>query len=229
MNTINVAETNARNTWLKLLAIVAMIFDHAIYGWIIHHNLHTEYWQGWRSPGRICIPIFSYLIAWNMAHNTHNPNRYATRLAIMAIISEPIYWLYFGYNGNAFIPLAAGAIAIIAIQNHNIWQLALTALLTAAIANACQDATIIAQTALTATAYLWITTHRPAALLASVALMPALNGLCIPFTLMIPITIALIAWAMHGTPTRPIKMNKTLFYAFYPLHLLALLLLWGPA
>ncbi len=102
-------QTNANLNALKLLAIAAMIWDHAAAGWTTYVNPHIHDYILLRSPGRICMPIFSFLVAWNLLHNTRNPEKYAIRLALWAIICEPIYINYFQYPGNAFLPLALGA------------------------------------------------------------------------------------------------------------------------
>ena len=44
-----------------------------------------------------------------MYHHTRNRLAYTARIAILAIVSEPIYEHYFGLRGNACIGLTIGA------------------------------------------------------------------------------------------------------------------------
>ena len=67
---------------LKLVACVTMLIDHTavVFG--------LPMWL--RVIGRLAFPIYCFLITEGIAH-TGSPGRYFLRLGIMAVISEPIY------------------------------------------------------------------------------------------------------------------------------------------
>lgn len=102
---------------LKLIAVLAMIFDHLL--WVIkpgYNNgiivllLHLI--------GRIVAPIFCFFIAEG-AYYTKDRKKYLTRLLIFAVISHFAYCFAFGIN---FIPFKNGTSFN---QTSIMWSLAL--------------------------------------------------------------------------------------------------------
>ena len=80
---------------LKILAIVAMVCDHAPYLLNNWQELYYTYpWFLLHSVGRITAPIFFFLLALGY-RRTRNANRYTLRLLIFAIISYIPYIWYF--------------------------------------------------------------------------------------------------------------------------------------
>ena len=71
---------------LKLLACGAMLVDH----WALLFGKSLWY----RALGRLAFPIYCFLISEGLAH-TRNRRRYFGRLALMALLTEPIYDLAF--------------------------------------------------------------------------------------------------------------------------------------
>mgnify|MGYP004625903747 FL=1 len=67
---------------LKLLACGAMLVDH----WALLFG--KSLW--FRALGRLAFPIYCFLISEGLAH-TRNRRRYFGRLALMALVTEPIY------------------------------------------------------------------------------------------------------------------------------------------
>jgi len=107
----NIRLTSAQQDTIKLLALVLMVFDHIAY--------INELSQGWRVPGRLVMPIFSFLIAYNYLHNTRNATRYALRLAIFASISQlPYMWLFQAeiYDLNILATLLCGLLLIMGVD-----------------------------------------------------------------------------------------------------------------
>lgn len=126
---------------LKIIAIISMTIDHAakIIGQhglmeLFHISLSTSYRviQIMEIFGRMAFPIFAFLIAEG-TRKTRSMPKYIGRLALFAIISEPIF--YFGNNvrnevglmdfinhllglnfSNVFFTLMLGASAIYAYQ-----------------------------------------------------------------------------------------------------------------
>ena len=88
---------------LKLIAVLAMIFDHLL--WVIkpgYNNGTTILLL--HLIGRIVAPIFCFFIAEG-AYYTKDRKKYLTRLLIFAIISHSAYCFAFGIN---FIPFKTG-------------------------------------------------------------------------------------------------------------------------
>ncbi|MBQ8729990.1 MAG: hypothetical protein IJY81_02200 [Lachnospiraceae bacterium] len=81
---------NATN--LKILAMLTMLIDHV--GLILLDNM-----QVCRVIGRLAFPIFAFFVVEGFFH-TKNVKKYMLRMAVFAIISEPIY--DFAISGSFF-------------------------------------------------------------------------------------------------------------------------------
>ena len=79
---------------LKVLAILAMTFDHCIIAFVSHES---EIYQFLRLPGKLTAPIMCFLIAEGYYH-TSNLGRYLGRLAGMAVVSHLPFTLCFDYD-----------------------------------------------------------------------------------------------------------------------------------
>ena len=92
---------------LKLLAMVTMLIDHM--GFTLF-----PYALWMRCVGRLAFPIFCFLVAEGCAH-THDKKRYAARLLVFAVLSEPAFdlmhgvWFTMDYQ-NVLWTLLAGAL-----------------------------------------------------------------------------------------------------------------------
>lgn len=73
---------------LKLLAMATMLIDH-MGATLFPYAL----WM--RCVGRLAFPIFCFLVAEGCAH-THDKKRYAARLLVFAVLSEPAFDLMHG-------------------------------------------------------------------------------------------------------------------------------------
>ncbi len=115
---VNIFSFNS-NT-LKLLAIFAMIFDHAA----AVFAPHDELWGIMlRIPGRIAAPLFCYFIAEGYFY-TSNKKRYLKRLLLLAVISHYAYNLLFGYSffqaTSIMWGLSLGLIALISVKSEEL-------------------------------------------------------------------------------------------------------------
>jgi len=103
---------------LKMIAIIAMFFDHFIAVFIPHD---TIYGILLRIPGRISAPIICYFIAEGYFY-TSNKHKYASRLLLFALVSHIPYNLLFGYDffqvTSVIWSLAMGLIALIVIKDN---------------------------------------------------------------------------------------------------------------
>jgi hypothetical protein len=105
---------------LKALAIALMLADHI--GAILPVPAPCMYLL--RGAGRLAFPIFAFLISEGYRH-TRSPRAYALRLAAFALISEIPFNLLYSYQvfdpggQNIFFTLLIGLLAIIAIDAAN--------------------------------------------------------------------------------------------------------------
>lgn len=105
---------------LKIIAIVAMFFDHFVAVFISHDTIIGLML---RTPGRIAAPIFCYFIAEGY-HYTSNRSKYIQRLIIFAIVSHVPFILSFGYTffqaTSVIWGLAMGLVALTAFKNDKL-------------------------------------------------------------------------------------------------------------
>lgn len=100
---------------IYLIAAIAMTIDHAR-----HFGILTRVWPN--IIGRIALPVFIYFIVEG-SHKTHNLYKYATRMFIVALISEVPFnlmcdnSLYSLNYQNTIFELLISLMAIIAVQN----------------------------------------------------------------------------------------------------------------
>lgn len=76
--------------WLKIFAIIFMVFDHA-YMTVV--NVPGHLWM--TMLGRLAFPIFAFQVSEGFIH-THNKKRYIINMLIFALISEIPYNLMMG-------------------------------------------------------------------------------------------------------------------------------------
>ncbi|MBO4392596.1 MAG: hypothetical protein J5816_04755, partial [Clostridia bacterium] len=89
---------------LKLIAILAMVCDHA--GAELFPSM---LWL--RAIGRLTMPIMSYFAAVGY-NKTRSVPKYLLRLGIFAIISEPCYYLLFQDHSNVIITIFLGVASL---------------------------------------------------------------------------------------------------------------------
>lgn len=84
---------NEDTNLLKLVAMVTMLCDHA------GKMLFPQY-PIMRVIGRIAFPIYAYCLAAGCVY-THNPLNYLKRIVLLALISQPIYAVAMGHESAA--------------------------------------------------------------------------------------------------------------------------------
>ena len=93
-------KTNQDGALLRLIACFCMFIDHA--GKMLFPQLT---WM--RLVGRLAFPLFAYGIAVGAAMTKH-PQPYITRVAALALVSQPLYAVALGHTNNAMyaVPFA---------------------------------------------------------------------------------------------------------------------------
>ena len=105
---------------LKIIAAVAMFFDHFVSVFIPHNELLNLIF---RFSGRMAAPVFCFFIAQGFYY-TSNVKKYIIRLLILAVVSHLPYNLSFGYSffqaTSVVWPLAMGLVALTTFKNEKI-------------------------------------------------------------------------------------------------------------
>lgn len=123
----NKLKTNLDTNFLKLIAILCMLVDHA-------GDVFFPEYPVFRWVGRLAFPIFCYCMTVGLLY-THDIRRYLLRLGLFAIISQPFYVLAFhpGHftenftQWNIFFTLFLSLLAMWGFQQKKWWLFALAA------------------------------------------------------------------------------------------------------
>ena len=99
---------------LKVIALVSMVTDHSAY-YLMEHG--TLLYEVMRCFGRIAFPVFAFLIAEGFRH-TRNRMKYFLQLLGFAVVSEVPWYLLNGADGthNVLFTLALGVMALTAFE-----------------------------------------------------------------------------------------------------------------
>lgn len=206
---------------LKLVAIALMLIDHV--GYQLMGNDVVM-----RSIGRLSFPIFAWCIVVGSEY-THDIMAYMKRMTLFYFISQPCYVLAFGRQWtqhNIYLTLLLGLVAIWSLRDKQYWALPVT-LLAAYFINPnygmngvyviilfylVRSSKLLAAIVMTAFCVYW---GKDSQLLFNIGSfgvhMQSLAALSLPLIII---------------PTHTdIKLNKYVFYAFYPAHLLIIYLI----
>ncbi len=109
-------QTNQDTDFLRLIACICMMIDHA------GKMLFPQY-PVMRMIGRLAFPLFAYGIAVG-AFFTRDPLRYLSRIAITALISQPLYALALDHQNAAMYAVSFASHPIKAAYTFYIssWQ-----------------------------------------------------------------------------------------------------------
>jgi len=125
------AKPNRDQSLLKLVAILTMVVDHV--GVIFFPGVTLL-----RVIGRIAFPLFAWGVAIG-AEKTRDWRRYALRLLLMAVVSQPFYMLALTHGLLEFNVMATLLLGLLAIQGvrlkwfgSQVWGPALCLILAAA-------------------------------------------------------------------------------------------------
>lgn len=215
---------------LKIIAITAMVSDHAS---VIFIGGQPTIW---RDIGRIAFPIFAFLIAQGAIH-TKNKLKYLLRLVVFSVISEVPFDLAF--NGtyfetksqNVYFTLALGLISIYILDFLRSHRLGILGFVTTALCglgayylHSDYDFSGVVVITLmfvfaSASSSVKYVGYGLSAFLTTIRYAPVLY---IGFAeAQLPAVFSVLPIALYsGRPGK--KMNKYIFYAFYPVHIFIL-------
>ena len=216
-----------------LIALVTMVIDHAAAGMVPYRS---AWYKPLRCVGRLAFPIYAFLIAEG-ALRTRNAGRYLLRLLVFALLAEVPYdryfhgkWLEFG-NQNILFTLSAGLAAILLFRfTQERWKNSPLHLLGAIGMIAAGAAAHFLHfdygwqgVALIFAMYHWRTAFKGSnvypMLLALLMLLLWQDN-----SIQLFCVLAIVPLCFYNGE-RGRAVNKYVFYAFYPLHIIALLLI----
>ena len=120
MSDISKRNTIFNSNFLKLIAIIIMVYDHFI---VIFFPQETILYFILRVPGRIAAPVICYLIAEGY-HYTSDRKKYIIRLLIFSVISHFPYILCFEFSffqaTSVIWALVMGLAALTAVKSDKI-------------------------------------------------------------------------------------------------------------
>ena len=223
-------------SWLKVLAMVAMTVDHCAVGILRYERSFTEpllticgHDISWvlllHGIGRLAFPLFAFLLVEGFLH-THSLRRYGRNIFLFALLSEMPYdlirWGHFPALGmNVFVTLLLGFLALLAIsrwEQERLDSIKLTVCLFTLLAVAALLRCDYGAVGVSFIILLYVLRKR-------CVLLAAIGCTMLP---MAPIAaLSFIPIVLYNGRRGFIRgtVGKYLFYAFYPLHLLALYLI----
>lgn len=113
---------------LKLFALVSMTIDHFAAALLLYSD---PLYYPLRIVGRLAFPIYCFLIVEGYLH-THNVRAYASRLLLLAVVSELPFDLVAGrtfpdlYHQNVFFTLFIGLVLVAILDHLEHWAKSLT-------------------------------------------------------------------------------------------------------
>ena len=244
-----IVRTNRDTDLIKLMACLFMLIDHA--GKMLFPQIAEM-----RLIGRLAFPMFAYGIAIGAVY-TRNPVKYLSRIALLALISQPLYALALDHTNSAMFSISFSQDPLGAARAFylNSWQKP-SILLSLFLGLSILTALRCRQWALALFAY--ILCHRFSANLdyglGGIRLMLLFYVLCEhPFAAIAAVCAYMISWSQglgytffgHDFGMRIFALPAAVFcclpmkrrlhlprwfvYAFYPAHLIVLsFLIWKP-
>lgn len=203
---------------LKLVALALMVVDH-----VGAHLMGNDVVM--RTIGRLAFPIFAWCVVVGSEY-THDMKAYMKRMALFYFVTQPCYVLSFGRawsQHNIYLTLLLGLIAIWAIKDREYWALPMVLLAAYYIKpNYGMDGVyviillylvrrskLLAALLVTAFCFYWGRNSQTILTIGDWQLhMQTVAALSLPLIIL---------------PTHTgIRLNKYVFYAFYPAHMLVI-------
>lgn len=220
---------------LKMIAVVSMLIDHTAAVWLVQYPAYRSLYEWMRLIGRLAFPIYCFLLVEGFFY-TRSRKKYAGRLFLFALLSEVPFDMAFNHSffdpsyNNVFFTLLIGLLTIWAADViKRTWKrkdgaqaLCVLCMMLPVCAGAfaahAMRTDYRAAGVLAIVLIYWFRDNRIRAAGAAVAELALLSDIreAAAFLVLLPL------WCYDGTRGKQIKY---FFYAFYPLHLLALALL----
>ena len=226
-----VSRMNQDTGLLKLIAVISMVIDHV--GAVLLPEVGILRWIG-----RLALPIFAYCLMVGLTH-TRSVKKYILRLLIMAVIAQPLFaWSFFPedfrgniYHLNTLFTLAMGLYAMWGLRERKWYRFLLGFILMGLVP--CDYGLI----ALVYMLIFYLCADKPLAA-AGLAVLYSITGNYLLYNVdhpmyvnVGPIALFVQFFAVLALPlicirtNTGIRMNKWIFYVFYPLHLLVICLI----
>lgn len=239
-------DLNTDTNLLKLIAMVTMLIDHC------GKMLFPQY-RIMRVIGRIAFPIYAYCIAAGCVY-TRNPLRYFKRIVLLALISQPFYAVALAHTNQAMYavsfaerPFQAAVNFYVQSWNHPsiLLSLAFGVLLIWTI----RERQLLLTLALSL--FCWYIQGKLDYGVRGLWLMALFYLFCMKWWISLPVMLSyMVWWGLQGTgytlfevrfgiqmfavlalipiylhTKSGLKINKWVFYGFYPAHLILIMAL----
>ena len=237
---------NRDTNLLKILAMLAMLCDHA------GKMLFSQY-PVMRIIGRLAFPIYAYCIAAGCVY-TRNPLNYLKRIVLLALISQPIYAVAMGHEVSAMYAVSFSEHPVQAVWNFyiNSWNhpnILVSLAFGLMLLWALRERQIVL--GLGVFLLVWMIQGKLDYGIRGIVLMLLFYVFCTKRWISLPVVLAfMVWWGLQGrgyscfgisfgiqmfavlalvfiyvrTNSR-LRLPKWLFYAFYPAHLILILVL----
>jgi hypothetical protein len=112
--------------WLKIIALLSMTLDHLAFALDMNIYCDPTFYLVCRNIGRLALPLFCFMIVEGVIH-TKSFKRYILSMAsvgTLVLIAQVVMDYGMGMKieqGNIFIDLILGALAIKCLMNKKIW------------------------------------------------------------------------------------------------------------
>lgn len=219
---------------LRLFAMVGMLLDHA-WATVVPGN----FWM--TCVGRLVFPIYAFQLVEGFFH-TGDRKAYARRLLILALISEIPFnlmaaggWFY-PFHQNTVFTLLLGYLAIWALENRAVWKPLKTGLVLVGVLLLSMVGFVdYGWQGLLTVVMFYVFREGRYAKVAQLACMLYLHaflmeGQTLPWLFDLPLqSLAVLAlipiWLYNGQKGRGGKAFQWAYYLYYPLHMMALVLI----
>ncbi|MGN0801454.1 MAG: TraX family protein [Candidatus Faecivicinus sp.] len=239
-------DLNTDTSLLKIVAMIAMFIDHS------GKMLFPQY-PIMRVIGRIAFPIYAYCIAVGCVY-TKDPLKYFKRVVLLALISQPFYAVALGHETSAMYAISFSEQPVLAALNFYVqsWShpsILLSLSLGILVIWSIRERQLLLTVALAL--FCWKIQGQLDYGIKGIGLMTLFYLFCSKWWISLPVLLAYMVWwglqssgyalfdvrfgtQMFAVLALPliyihtksnIRLNKWVFYLFYPAHLIVIMAL----